>query len=268
MVQMHVDLNTLPVDGASLLQWWLDRVRLVLGGKLRTVYVHGSLVLDDFCPGWSDVDVCVVVNAPVSEGEASVLGTIHDEMGERFLRGHAAGWRSGQAIEACYIPEPLVRDSGRQMPCYVAGDQAGRLCIGHPLPPFDREVLARFGGCLMGPSLAFSRPTRAALVEQTARMLAEIRRQVSGSPSAIWLCGIQHWLARSLVFWRDGDLVAKSAALRREVAQGSPFAAAFELALRIREEGSAVANQYREALRRQFDACALACVAEIERAMR
>ena len=264
---MHVDLNILPVGVASLLRWWLGRVRLVLGGKLRTVYVHGSLVLDDFCSGWSDVDVCVVVNDAVSEVEAQVLGTIHDEMGERFLRGHAAGWRSGQAIEGCYIPEPLVKDAGCEMPCYVAGDQAGRLCIGHPLLPFDREVLARFGRRMMGPSLVFSRPTRAALAEQTARMLAEIRRQVSGSPSAIWLCGIQHWLARSLVFWRDGDLVAKSAALRREVAQGSPFAGAFVLALRIREEGSAVANQHREALQRRFDECALACVAEIERAM-
>jgi len=264
---MHLDFSTVPVEVASLLQWWLERVRPALGGKLRTACVHGSLVLDDFCSGWSDVDVCVVVNDPVSEMEAQALGAIHDEMGEHFIRAHAAGWRSGQAIEACYIPEPLVRDASCQMPCYVAGDCAGRLSIGHPLPPFDREVLAGFGRRLLGPPVAFARPTREALAGQTDRMLAQIRGQVSGSPSAIWLCGIQHWLARSLVFWRDGDLLSKSAALWREIQQGSPYAGAFELALRIREEGSAVASQHRVALRRQFDECALACVAEIEGAM-
>jgi len=264
---MHLELNTFPVGVASLLQWWLERVCPTLGEKLRTVCVHGSLALDDFCSGWSDVDVCVVVNDPVSGTEAQALGAIHDEMGDRFIRAHAAGWRSGQAIEGCYIPEPLLRDASCQMPCYVAGDCAGRLSTAHPLPPFDREVLARFGRRLLGPPVAFARPTREALAEQTARMLAQIRGQVSGSPSAIWLCGIQHWLARSLVFWRDGDLLSKSAALSRELEQGSPFAVAFELALRIREEGSDVASQHRAALRRQFDECAMVCVAEIERAI-
>lgn len=74
-----------------------------------------------------------------------------------------------------------------------------------------------------------------------------------------------HWAARSLVFWRDGAMLSKSAALEHEIAHGSPFAAAFQTALMVRREGSAVATRYHPELRRYYGQMTLDLAHEIER---
>lgn len=247
-----------------LLDWWLERIAACLSGRVCSVLLHGGVVFGDFCPGWSDVDVCVVLDGPVTEAEGLALGSIHDAMRDRFLRDGAAGWCSGQAIEGFYIPTELVADAACQMPCYTAGGRTRQWAVGHPVSPFDRQILAQRGHVIQGVPLAFAMPTRQALAGQTSRDLASLRQMATGTPSAIWLCGIQHWLARSLVFWRDGELLSKSASLRHEVATGSPFAEAFAFALRIRQEGSATANQHHAELARCFAEYGLRCAAEIE----
>ena len=99
---------------------------------------------------------------------------------------------------------------------------------------------------------------------QTETDLAALRAWDRAAQSAIWLAGMLHWAARSLVFWRDGTMLSKSASLEHEIARGSSFADAFQLALQIRREGSAVAARHHSELERYYGRIALDLAYEIE----
>ena len=64
-------------EPSAILEWWLPRIRTCLGHKIHAVLLYGSAALDDFCPRWSDVDVCVVLETPVSPEEGEAIGKIH-----------------------------------------------------------------------------------------------------------------------------------------------------------------------------------------------
>jgi hypothetical protein len=242
---------------APVLAWWLHEIRTCLGQKIHSVLLCGSATLDDFCPRSSDVDVCVVLRTPITPEEGESIGNIHDRMRDRFIRGGAEAWKSGQAVEGSYIPIELVADENLQAPCYTAGGRTRRWAVCQPISPFDRYILAHFGRVLSGAPVSFTPPRDLSLSAQAEIDLRAFFAWNSSEQSAIWLAGMLHWAARSLVFWRDGTMLSKSAALEHEIVHGSPFAAAFQTALTIRREGSAVAEGYREELTGYF--CRMAC---------
>lgn len=222
----------------TLLEWWQPRVRDVLGDKIASMALHGSVALGDFAPRWSDVDVCVVLRGALSAGEESRLERISADMDARFIERGADRWVSGQAVEAAYVEEQMVAvpDDG-------------------PPPPFDRLVLSRFSLELCGGPAAFAPPTPPQLRSQLRSDLGDLRAPIE-ERSAIWLAGTLAWIARSLVFWRDGELVSKGIALEREIAAGSTFADAFRLGLAVRQAGSRRAAEHDSELRAAFAAIA------------
>jgi hypothetical protein len=247
----------IPHEVRAILDWWLPRVSGLLAGKFRSAVLYGSAAIGDFMPGWSDVDVCVILDRPVSEGEGATLGALHDDMAAHFIERGAEGWRSGQAIEGPYIPIGLASDAGASAPCYVAGGTTRRFTISHPVTPFDRYLLAHSGRTLQGPQVEFAPPEPQALAKQARTDLHLISEPHPGClDSPIWLAGIMHWLARSIVFWRDGVMLSKTRALEREISNGSSFAGAFDLALELRRGGSALCAGRLEELRRNFLAIA------------
>lgn len=259
ILQEHVESPPEPratLEGTNvvpLLEWWFPRMQDVLGGKLHAVILYGSAVFGDFQPRWSDVDVCTVLTAAVDEEEAIRIGRLHDEMRDRFIGCRAEGWTSGQAIEGPYIPLALAADPERQDWCYIAGGTTRKRMLGHPISPFDRYVLSHNGVCWRGTPTPFAPPARASLMHQLEEDLRSIESPSQGClNSSIWLAGIMHWLARSIVFWREGILLSKTAALEHEIAGNSPFAEAFRLALQLRREGSMATAPHLETLRRNF----------------
>ncbi len=247
----------IPLAVEGLLEWWLPRVRAALGLKVKSVVLYGGVVLDDFAPGWSDVDVCVVLDTPIEQDEAAAIGAVHDEMREQFVDSGKGGWRSGQAIEGPYVPIELTAGPEATGLCFVAGGTTRRWADGHPISPFDRYMLSHFGACYAGQTVRFAPPTRQALVVQLREDLPQlVEPDHARLSSSIWLAGTIHWIARSVVFWRDGVMLSKTAALEQEIEAGSPFADAYELALRLRREGSAATRDHLPELRERFMAIA------------
>jgi predicted nucleotidyltransferase len=93
---------TLPPDVSALIVALLAGLREALGDNLLGVYPRGSLALGDFDPGYSDVDVLVVTQQRVSEGEFAALAALHDRL--RTLPN-----RYAEALEAAYIDAESVR---------------------------------------------------------------------------------------------------------------------------------------------------------------
>jgi len=45
----------------------------ILGDNIKSIYIYGSSVLNDFKLGWSDIDILVLTKKPICENEAEVL---------------------------------------------------------------------------------------------------------------------------------------------------------------------------------------------------
>jgi len=253
---------------AAVLAWLLAEISKCLGQKICSTVLYGSATLGDFCPRWSDVDVCVVLETPITPEEGQSIGNVHDRLRERFISEGCESWESGQAVEGSYVPVELVTDEKLEMPCYTAGGSTRKWAVCHPISPFDRYMLAHFGHLLSGVAAPFTPPCRQSLVSQAETDLSVLRTWNHSEQSAIWLAGMLHWAARSLVFWRDGKMLSKSAALEHEIAHGSPFSTAFQLALAIRREGSRTAADHHAELKRHFSPVAVDLAQEIDTNMK
>lgn len=236
----------------ALLSWWQAEIRALLGEKLRAVLLGGSTVLDDFQPGWSDVDVCVVLNKAVTAFEGIGISGVHNTMRARFIEGGQDGWRSGQAIEGSYVTADLLREP-RSGVCFVAGGSTRWWGERDPLEPFDRYLYARHGIYLFGSAVPVGTPDMTSLKAQSVADAGHFAHPPDGClQSPLWLAGIMHWLAQTLVFWRDGELLSKTVALEREIAAGGSLEDAFRLPLALRHEGSAAAQRHMEELRENY----------------
>ncbi len=225
----------LPDEVQALLGWWTPRVRELLGRTYRAGILYGSVAAGDFAPGWSDVDVCVVVRAPPSAVELSGLERLHSEAFRRYVEDGEDGWRSGQAVDAIFMVESALADAASAEPA-----------------PFDRLSLHAHGRPLDDTRCTVAAPRRADLRRQLRSRLEELNTPPR-SPSPIWLADGVAWLARALRYWRDGVVLTKSEALEG-AAQAHPHqAAAFALSLQIRLEGSACAARQGDALRSAFE---------------
>jgi len=244
------EMIALPVPVQGMIEWWLPQVREILDEQLLSVVLYGSVTLGDFQPGWSDIDVCVVLVESVTEDTGERLGRVYDLMRRRYLEERRGGWMSGQVLESHYIPAALASATRGDLECYIAGGKTGKLQRGDPFQPFDRYMLAKHGQTFFGQTVRFMQPTAAQLREQAEIDVSSLMSWKS--QSAVWLAAMLHWMARSLVFWRDGRLLSKTAALQHEISRDCMWEQAFDLALSIRREGSDSAAMHKKELQEYY----------------
>ena len=58
------------------------RIAALLSTCEPSVFLYGSVALDDFRPGWSDIDILVLTNTQISEDQAKRLVTLRETMME------------------------------------------------------------------------------------------------------------------------------------------------------------------------------------------
>jgi hypothetical protein len=142
----------LPSDVRTYLFELADRLRALLDGDLVGVYAGGSIALDAYLPGWSDVDVAAVSRGAlgVADKEAIVADVRHEA-----LPCPARGLELVVYAEET-VGEPsadpgfeLELNSGAEMPFHAAFDPSG--ANGRHWYVLDRSILARHGVTLVGP---------------------------------------------------------------------------------------------------------------------
>ena len=55
------------------IQFMTNEIVLILSCNKPTIYLYGSVVLDDFKLGWSDIDILVLTESEITEEQASKL---------------------------------------------------------------------------------------------------------------------------------------------------------------------------------------------------
>ena len=62
---------------------YLEEVDDALPGRVEGLYLVGSVALDDFRPGLSDVDFLAVLATPLAEDEVTTLGDVHERLRDK-----------------------------------------------------------------------------------------------------------------------------------------------------------------------------------------
>ncbi len=80
----------------ELLEILLTRIKSILGEKLVGLYLEGSLVIGDFDPAISDIDLMAALSSEIDDREFEALKEMH----AIFVTGHKEWY---DRIEVCYV---------------------------------------------------------------------------------------------------------------------------------------------------------------------
>ncbi|MBE1491276.1 aminoglycoside adenylyltransferase domain-containing protein [Plantactinospora soyae] len=142
--------STLPPSETGYLGAVLDRLAAVLGDDLLGVYPTGSLALDGYTPGRSDIDLIAVVE----RARPAVLETVAARLSHDALPCPATGLefvlyeRATLALAGTGAGFALNLNTGRELPAkrsYGPGDEATFWY------PIDRAISSQQGVALLGP---------------------------------------------------------------------------------------------------------------------
>ena len=66
------------------IQIMTNEIVFVLADNKPDIYLFGSVALDDFKLGWSDIDIVVLTEREISEQQADILVELRQSMLERY----------------------------------------------------------------------------------------------------------------------------------------------------------------------------------------
>lgn len=185
------------------------------GNGLAAFYLYGSAAMDDFRPGWSDIDVLCLLDAPPTEAKAAELAALPEFLAGRYSRVVYWG-TSGEQITDRY-----------------------------DFDAFSRVSLIRHGKLLMGREVRdrMALPTMDELRDAVGRHLSTIRQVAAQTGPTLYACGWLLDISRCLYTLRTGDILPKTAAGEWALREGlCPVADDLRRALTVRREPMA----YRE----------------------
>ena len=140
-------LQTQYPDVDVLIKELSDKIKVVFGDELKGVYLFGSLVMGDFEPKRSDVDLVAIVAHDVTAQQLDKLGAVHSD----FVRDHPE-W--SDRVEVAYVPAEGMQNF-KSKSCQIA-----RISPGEPLHfrSMDKDwlmdwyMVLRYGQTVWGPS--------------------------------------------------------------------------------------------------------------------
>jgi len=92
---------TLPQPAQQALEDYLALVHTALPGLLEGVYIHGSLALNAYTPGLSDIDFISITSRRCTANDIDALRALHHTLLQRYPQAQ---------LEGCYL---LAQDIGR-----------------------------------------------------------------------------------------------------------------------------------------------------------
>jgi predicted nucleotidyltransferase len=204
------------------------RLRTILASRLLGVYLGGGYALSDWEPATSDVDLLVVVDGRIADGDAdAIIAALHFE----------ALPAPGRRLELTVVTHEEIRVARRHPRLELNVDTGpGQLEVhrstvrpdGHWLP-LDLEVARRRGVPLLGPppnELIAARPAAWLREAQLAALAWYARSEPNSHQRVLNAC-------RAWAYAVEGQLLGKGAAAAWALARGADRAL-IEEALRIR----------------------------------
>ncbi len=187
--------------------------RIILSSA--SLYLYGSAALNDFRPGWSDIDILCLSEQPLSEKTAENLVTLRQSMEAEY---RDSIYRS---FEGNILWEKAFWDKSSCTAVYW-GTSGQRITNGCRLDCFSMYELLTDGKVLAGPDRrAKGRlPSYKELREGVLHHYETIREHGGETGESLYSCGWLLDISRCLYTLRTGKVISKTAAGEWALAQG------------------------------------------------
>ncbi|MDR2504656.1 MAG: nucleotidyltransferase domain-containing protein [Oscillospiraceae bacterium] len=204
-----------------------DAIAAALARNVPSIYLHGSIALNDFKLGWSDIDILVLTNDELTPLQAQKLLGLRQITLERFpdsayFRLFEGGMRSAAAF--------IANTSERTVYWGTSGE---RITNNYCFDSFCMSELLDSGILLHGDDIRIrlTAPTYAQLRDDVARHYQTIRKH--GTKGFGWLLDT----ARCIYTLKAGKVIAKTAAGEWALNEGiCPDPNVLSLALQYRRD--------------------------------
>lgn len=210
-----------------------DRIVDILDDCSPTIYLYGSLVLSDFKPGWSDIDILVLTRQSIGKMQAKQLLDLRqtmlaEEPENPYYRSFEGGMLSLDAF-LDHTPDTVV----------YWGTSGQRLTDRYALDSFCMTELLKYGVLLWGDDIRgrLPKPSRDELWADVQRHYETIRRYAKTTERSLYSFGWLLDISRCLYTLRTGTIIAKTAAAEWALKEGlCPVPETLEKALSVRKE--------------------------------
>ncbi len=207
------DVSTITVPGNEpdlnqSIKRMTDRIVSVLGNDVHSIWLYGSVVLDDFRPGWSDIDLLVLSNTRITEQQAQPLVGLRQTMLETEPDNRY--YRSFEGIIA-NRDEYLTGSFSRLV---YWGTSGQRITDRYQPDVFSAYELTKYGQCVYGEKnrSIFSQPSGSDLEAAVKQHYESIRRYAIHTDEKLYSCGWLLDIARCIYTLRYKDVIAKTRA--------------------------------------------------------
>jgi len=184
------------------------RIAAILAENVRSILLYGSIPLDDFRPGWSDIDLMVLTRKSISPAQANELVTLRQALAAQdpdnpFFRSFEGGM----------LPLESVL-SGKEDTVVYWGTGGQRLDRRFHVDCFTMLELCQHSRLLMGEDIRplLPVPSYRELVAGVAAHLASIRQHARITSARLYSFGWLLDIARCLYTLRTGCITAKTRA--------------------------------------------------------
>ena len=180
----------------------------ILQGRVHSAWLYGSVVMDDFRLGWSDIDFFVLADAPLTAQEADKL---------LFLRQSLSEQERDNPYYRCFEGVIVGREAYQKKEktrLVYWGTTGQRVADHYELDAFSALSLARYGRHIGGreQESVFSEPSREALTGAVRAHYDCIRKYAVQTDERLYACGWLLDIARCVYTLRTFDLIPKSRA--------------------------------------------------------
>lgn len=179
----------------------------IMAGDVYGIWLYGSVVMDDFRPGWSDIDFAALTNGPVSESQAEQLVTLRQQMLEKEPGNPY--YRSFEGVIANL--DEYRGKTFRRLVYWGTGGQ--RVTDRYEPDVFSAFELAKYGKPVYGGNpWILPAPGREELIRAVRAHYESIRKYAVQTNESLYSCGWLLDIARCIYTLRTGDVISKTRA--------------------------------------------------------
>ncbi len=195
------------VDLKNCIKKFAESVHDILDGKLQSVYLFGSVVLQDYKDGWSDIDLICFTSEKLSSDEADRLLTLR----QALVTSEASPiYRKFEGAVVC-IDEFL---SNRFSKLVYWGTSGQKISNAYSLDVFSMFELMKYGKLIFGTDIRIQLvlPSYSDLVAGVKQHYDTIRKYAQTTNESIYSCGWLLDISRCLFTLKYGEIISKTEA--------------------------------------------------------
>lgn len=222
-----------------------------LADNSPSIYLYGSCCMDDFRPGWSDIDILVLTEKQISDDQAEKLLMIRQELSKHSTAEMAESIRpysSDNSYYRLFEGGMLTSDSflSKEPDCVVYWGTTGqRITDRYPPDSFMLAEIIQSGRLLFGEDLRSRFPTPAYkdFYTDIKRHYEAIRKYAIATSRSFYSFGWLFDIARGIYTLRTGCVTSKTKAAEWALENRlCPVTQALETALKVRKDPLAYLN--------------------------